>query len=65
MTWKAKQDILWFSKGQVIEEIQDNWKPYFENLGVKEKKPEVNAVPDEKPKKEELVEKRPKKKSRR
>jgi hypothetical protein len=27
--WKCKSDFLWFKEGQVVTEIQDNWKPYF------------------------------------
>jgi len=35
MTWKAKENILWFDKGQEIsdDEMQDNWKPHFEKVG--------------------------------
>lgn len=41
MTWKAKIDILRFKKGQVVEEIQDNWKPYFEKVEDKPKPVEL------------------------
>lgn len=32
MSWKAKENILHFHRGDVVEEIQDNWKPYFEEV---------------------------------
>lgn len=32
MAWKAKENILWFKKGDEVETIQDNWKPHFEEI---------------------------------
>ena len=30
--WKAKEDVLWFKKGQIVDDIQDNWKPHFDEI---------------------------------
>ncbi|HCX23118.1 MAG TPA: hypothetical protein DHN29_14455 [Cytophagales bacterium] len=32
MAYKAKEPILWFNRGDIVDEIQDNWKPYFEEV---------------------------------
>lgn len=42
MAWKAKENVLHFQKGDVVDEIQDNWKPHFEELKA-EKKVEVKT----------------------
>ena len=34
MAWKAKENILWFKEGEIVEEIEDNWKPYFDEIGL-------------------------------
>ena len=47
--YKAKHDILWFKKGQEVEEIQDNWKPYFEEVKAKVEKKVEAPKPKAKP----------------
>lgn len=42
MAWKAKEPILWFNKGDVVEDIQENWKGHFEEV-----KSEANQVSSE------------------
>ena len=49
MSWKAKEDVLWFKKGQIVDEIADNLKPHFEE--VKSEKPKVEIKPSFKKKK--------------
>lgn len=34
--YRAKVNFLWFKAREKVEEIQDNWKPYFEKVGKKE-----------------------------
>lgn len=43
MAWKCKEHVLWFRKGQVVDEIQDNWKIYFDQV-IPESKPVEEVV---------------------
>lgn len=59
MAYRAKENILQYKQGDIVEEIQDNWKPYFDEVVAT-----VEPVKVEEPKEEIIAEKvvEPKKK---
>jgi predicted oxidoreductase (fatty acid repression mutant protein) len=48
--YKCKGHFLWFTPGQVVEDVQDNWKEYFDEL------PEESKIEAALPPQESVVE---------